>query len=51
MTKITKIKAEYKRNIGHCKSCVYFHPNTETCSIVEGTIRPQDGCKYYKRKR
>jgi hypothetical protein len=50
--KATKAEArfEHPASMGnHCGDCIFFQPETSSCSKVQGVIMPQDWCKFFKR--
>lgn len=34
--------------LDHCSQCIHFEPDTKTCSIVVGEIKPTDWCEEFK---
>lgn len=49
--KVTKKQADYDRGMGasRCRNCTHYRP--PHCEVVEGTVRPEMWCKYFKRRR
>jgi len=48
----TKRQAGYKLNVNRkkCKHCRYFKPKIKKCSYVEGEIKPNATCRYWRGK-